>query len=76
MNDPHLQSFYNHFKKLWLEAHTTLGIGLIRENQPSAARSYFWQVLRQGRLNFRTIIALLISFFHPKLINKFLSSTP
>lgn len=74
MNDPHLQSFYNHFKKLWLEAHTTLGIGLIRENQPSAARSYFWEVLRQGRLNFRTIIALLISFFHPKLINKFLSS--
>jgi glycosyltransferase involved in cell wall biosynthesis len=70
MEDLHLQDFHSHFRKLWLEAHTTLGIGLMRDQQTPAARSYFWQALHQQKFNVRTLIALILSFTPPIITNK------
>jgi glycosyltransferase involved in cell wall biosynthesis len=62
MSDPKLQEFKPYFKNKWLEANTTLGIGLIRNKQRDAARSYLWQALSQQKLNLRTLAALTLSF--------------
>ncbi|MFM2062182.1 MAG: hypothetical protein RLZZ507_1852 [Cyanobacteriota bacterium] len=73
MEDIRLQQFHSHFRKLWLEAHTTLGIGLMLDQQTTAARSYFWQALQEQRFNLRTLIALALSFTPQILTNKLLS---
>ncbi|BAY13425.1 glycosyltransferase family 2 protein [Calothrix sp. NIES-2098] len=62
MEDAKLQEFKAYFHKKWLEAHTTLGIGLIRNKQPDAARLYLWQALSQQKFNMRTLAALTLSF--------------
>lgn len=72
MEDKHLQHFHSHFRKLWLEAHTTLGIGLMLDQQTRSARSYFWQALQKQKFNLRTLIALILSFTPPKLTHKLL----
>jgi glycosyltransferase involved in cell wall biosynthesis len=72
MEDVRLQEFHSHFRKLWLEANTTLGIGLLRDKQTTAARSYFWQALNEQRFNLRTLIALTLSFTPQIVTNKLL----
>ncbi|MBK1986704.1 glycosyltransferase family 2 protein [Sphaerospermopsis aphanizomenoides BCCUSP55] len=72
MKDSRLQHFHAHFKKLWLEANTTLGIGLLRDQQKKAARSYFWSALNEQKFNSRTLIALTLSYTPQILTNKLL----
>lgn len=73
MENAYLQEFNHYFQSLWLEAHTTLGIGLMCEQKNTDARSLFWQALQKQRFNLRTFVALLLSFTPPKLTNKLLS---
>jgi glycosyltransferase involved in cell wall biosynthesis len=70
IEDIRLQEFHAHFRDKWLEANTTLGIGLLRNQQIIAARSYFWQTLSEKKLSWRTLAALIISFIPPSLTNK------
>lgn len=72
MEDMRLQQLHLHFRKLWLESHTTLGIGLMLDRQPTAARSYFWQALQEQKFNLRTLTALTLSFTPQILTNKLL----
>ncbi|MBE9197786.1 MULTISPECIES: glycosyltransferase family 2 protein [unclassified Nodularia (in: cyanobacteria)] len=67
IEDPRIQEFQSHFQKKWLESHTTLGIGLLRNQQVESARSYLWQALKQQKFNLRTIVALTLSFT-PKIL--------
>ncbi|WP_138498493.1 glycosyltransferase family 2 protein [Nostoc sp. PA-18-2419] len=70
MEDTRLQEFSTHFQQKWLEANTTLGIGLLRNEQIAAARSYFWQALKKQKFNLRTIAALTLSFTPRIFTNK------
>ncbi|MEH2317931.1 glycosyltransferase family 2 protein [Nostoc sp.] len=70
MEDIRLQQFRTYFKQKWLEANTTLGIGLLRSEQIAAARPYFWQVLKKQKFNVRTIAALSLSFAPRVLASK------
>lgn len=72
MEDMSLQRFHPHFRKLWLEAKTTLGIGLMRSEKTIEARDYFWQALQGQKFNLRTLTALFISFTPPRLTKKIL----
>ncbi|TVP59860.1 MAG: glycosyltransferase family 2 protein [Nodularia sp. (in: Bacteria)] len=67
IEDTRIQNFKTHFQKKWLESHTTLGIGLLRNQQAASARSYLWQALKQQKFNLRTIVALTLSFT-PKIL--------
>jgi glycosyltransferase involved in cell wall biosynthesis len=62
MDDSRLEEFKTHFQQKWLEANTTLGIGLLRSQQIAASRPYFWQALKKQKFNVRTIAALTLSF--------------
>ncbi|MEH2283455.1 MAG: glycosyltransferase family 2 protein [Nostoc sp.] len=62
MEDARLQEFRTYFQRKWLEANTTLGIGLLRSEQIAAARPYFWQTLKKQKFNVRTLAALGLSF--------------
>ena len=70
MNDAQLRPFRNHFRKKWLHAHTTLGIGLMRSHQLSEARQYFLFVLKE-QFDIRTFISFLISLAPPPLASRF-----
>ncbi|MEA5504077.1 glycosyltransferase family 2 protein [Halotia wernerae UHCC 0503] len=70
--DLRLKKFRPYFKQKYLEAHTTLGIGLLRNKQIAAARPYLWQALIQQKFNIRTLVALTISFTPQLLANLFL----
>lgn len=72
MTDARLQDFHDHFKQKWLEANTTLGIGLLRDQEIIAARPYFWRALSEQKFNLRTMTALTLSFIPPVLTNKLL----
>ncbi|MEH2219964.1 MULTISPECIES: glycosyltransferase family 2 protein [unclassified Nostoc] len=70
MEDPRLQQFRAYFQQKWLEANTTLGIGLLRSQQIAVARPYFWQALTKQKFNARTLVALSLSFTPQFLANK------
>ncbi|WP_392478274.1 glycosyltransferase family 2 protein [Nostoc sp. C110] len=70
MEDARLQKFKTHFQQKWLEANTTLGIGLLRSKQIAVARPYFWQALTKQKFNARTLVALSLSFTPQFLANK------
>jgi hypothetical protein len=70
MKDQHLQEFNSYFKTKWLEANTTLGIGLLRDQKITDARRYFWRTLSEQKFNLRTLAALIISFIPTNLMNK------
>ena len=70
MEDVRLQEFRTYFQQKWLEANTTLGIGLLRSEQIAAARPYFWQALKKQKFNVRTVAALSLSFTPQFLANK------
>lgn len=72
MTDNRLQEFKTYFQQQWLAANTTLGIGLLRNEQIDVARSYLWQALRQQRFNWRTLAALVLSFTPRILANQLL----
>jgi glycosyltransferase involved in cell wall biosynthesis len=59
--DPNLQAFLPYFRQRWVEANTTLALGLIKAGTPTEARPYLQKALRQSP-NPRTLAALLISF--------------
>ncbi|MBD2138030.1 glycosyltransferase family 2 protein [Anabaena sp. FACHB-1237] len=75
MEDKNLREFHQFFKNKWLIANTTLGIGLLRDQQISLARSYFWQALSEQKFNLRTLVALMLSFAPRILTNKILSAS-
>jgi len=70
MEDQRLQEFNSYFRNKWLEANTTLGIGLLRDQKNTDARRYFWQTLSEQKFNLRTLVALIISFIPTNLTNK------
>jgi glycosyltransferase involved in cell wall biosynthesis len=70
MEDTRLEEFRKYFQQKWLEANTTLGIGLLRSEQIAAARPYFWQTLNKQKFNMRTIAALSLSFTPRVFANK------
>lgn len=70
MNDRQLKIFQNHFQKKWLNAHTTFGIGLMRNRQLQEARKKFSFVLRK-QFDTRTFISYLISLTPPSLASRF-----
>ncbi|BAY17993.1 glycosyl transferase family protein [Anabaenopsis circularis NIES-21] len=72
MEDSRLQEFHDYFHSKWLDAHTTLGIGLLRNKQITAARPYLWQAIRKQKLNLRTLVALVLGFTPPPLANQLL----
>ena len=73
MEDARLQQFKSYFQQKWLEANTTLGIGLLRSEQIAAARPYFWQVLNKQKFNARTLAALTLSFSPRFLVSKLIA---
>jgi glycosyltransferase involved in cell wall biosynthesis len=68
--DANLQEFRPHFKERWGQISITLGVGLMRAEQPQVARSYFARSLQQ-KFCLRTAAALLLSFTLPKVAAKF-----
>ena len=63
MADACLEKFQPYFRQKWLQANTTLGIGLLRSDQSAQARPYLWQALSKQRFDLRTMAALSLSFF-------------
>ncbi|AFY31941.1 glycosyltransferase family 2 protein [Calothrix sp. PCC 7507] len=72
LEDARLQEFKQHFQQKWLEANTTLGIGLLRSEKIADARPYLWQALSEQKFNLRTIVALVLSFIPRSLANQLL----
>jgi glycosyltransferase involved in cell wall biosynthesis len=75
MDDTRLEEFKTHFQQKWLEANTTLGIGLLRSEQIAAARPYFWEALKKQKFNVRTIAALTLSFTPQVFGNKLIGAS-
>ncbi len=75
IEDSRIQEFQTHFQNKWLESQTTLGIGLLRNQQIVSARSYLWQALKKQKFNLRTIVALTLSFT-PKILAEQLLRIP
>ena len=72
MEDEALQEFNSYFRKQWLHAHTTLAIGLLRDENRTEARPLLLNALIQQKFNPRTIAAFLISFIPKSLARKLL----
>jgi glycosyltransferase involved in cell wall biosynthesis len=72
MEDAMLKEFKPYFRQKWLEANTTLAIGLMRTEQVAEARSYLWCAINEQKLNLRTIAALTLSFAPQRLANELL----
>ncbi len=70
MEDEQLQEFNSYFREKWLQAHTTLAIGLLQVEQPAKARSYLLHALIEQKLNLRTIAALVLSFIPVSLARR------
>ncbi|MCF4968176.1 glycosyltransferase family 2 protein [Nostoc sp. CMAA1605] len=70
MADERLKEFQPYFQQQWAHVSTTLGIGLIRNQQLEAARPYFWRSLKES-LKLRTLAGLMLSFTPPAIASKF-----
>ncbi|WP_427162642.1 glycosyltransferase family 2 protein [Aliinostoc sp. HNIBRCY26] len=70
MADERLKEFQPYFQQQWAHVSTTLGIGLMRNQQLEAARSYFWRSLKES-LKLRTLAGLMLSFTPPAIASKF-----
>ncbi|MBW4646439.1 MAG: glycosyltransferase [Goleter apudmare HA4340-LM2] len=75
MEDSSLQENNPYFQQRWLTAHTTLGIGLIRNQQILEARPYLWWALKKQKFNLRTLVALILSFMPQPLANPLLGAS-
>ncbi|NMG18605.1 glycosyltransferase family 2 protein [Brasilonema bromeliae SPC951] len=71
MGDEILKKYNLYFKQKWLEAHTTLAIGLLRSEKTTQARPYLWRALSEEKFNLRTIAALTLSFIPRPIANQF-----
>jgi glycosyltransferase involved in cell wall biosynthesis len=65
--DPKLEMFASYFRQKWIEANTTLAIGLIKSGASTEARPYLRLALRHG-LNLRSTAAFLLSFLPKKTV--------
>ncbi|MDF5715927.1 MAG: glycosyltransferase family 2 protein [Rhizonema sp. NSF051] len=74
MEDERLQQFKSYFREQWLQAHTTLAIGLLRSEKVSEARPYLLHALKQQKFNIRTIAALIISFIPKQVARRLLTN--
>jgi glycosyltransferase involved in cell wall biosynthesis len=74
MLDENLKEFQSYFRDKWLEAHTSLSIGLLRIEKKAEARPYLLNALREQKFNLRTLAALVISFIPQPLVKKLLTS--
>ncbi|KAB8314575.1 glycosyltransferase family 2 protein [Tolypothrix campylonemoides VB511288] len=74
MSDETLKTYKPYFKQKWLEANTTLAIGLLRSEETiqAQARPYLWRALWEQKFNLRTIAALTLSFTPRPLANQLL----
>ncbi|KAB8334631.1 glycosyltransferase family 2 protein [Scytonema tolypothrichoides VB-61278] len=72
MKDEIFKKYKLYFKQKWLEAHTTLAIGLLRSKKTTQARPYLWQALSEQKFNLRTIAALILSFIPQPIANQLL----
>ena len=72
IEDVRLKEFQSYFKQKWLEAHTTLAIGLMRSEQRAQARPYLWCAINEQKFNLRTIAALTLSFSPQHIANQLL----
>jgi glycosyltransferase involved in cell wall biosynthesis len=61
LQDPNLQEHYAYFLSKWVEAKTTLGIGLLRNGQSQDARSHLLAALSK-QFTMRTLKALILSY--------------
>lgn len=68
IQDSRIKEFKSHFQEKLLESYTTLGIGLLRNQQTKTARYHLWRSLKQQKFNLRTLAALILSFM-PKIIS-------
>lgn len=62
MEDENLQAYRPYFQQEWAHANTTLGIGFLRMGQFPKARDYLYRALRRQKFNFRTLVALSVSY--------------
>lgn len=74
MEDEHLQQYRDYFRKKWLHARTTLGIGLLKTEQVLKARSLLLHTFSQQKFNLRTLIALILSYIPQSVTRKLLLS--
>ncbi|CCH65306.1 Glycosyltransferase PglI [Richelia intracellularis HM01] len=74
MEDKKLKSFYPYFQKKYLDAHTTLAIGLLKIEQLKAARTYIWKVIKSHNFSFRNLSTLILSYIPQKITNQLLKS--
>jgi len=62
LDDKRLKEFHACFKQRWAHANTTMGIALLRLENPTEAQVYLLQALRSQKTDLRTIVALALSF--------------
>jgi glycosyltransferase involved in cell wall biosynthesis len=70
LEDERLQEFHPYFRQKLAHWLTTLGIGLMREQQAQDARPHIWRSL-QHQLHWRTAIAFILSFSPATLASRF-----
>ncbi len=70
MKDDQLKELFPYFQKKWGEVNTNLGIGLMRSENSTEARTRFLDSLKR-HFSLRTIVALILSFTPPKIAAKF-----
>lgn len=71
MEDERLKQFKSYFRKKWLRANTTLGIGLIRNGQIAEARPFLRLALSHQKFDLRALAAFTLSFAPPGLASRF-----
>lgn len=62
VNEEHLSAYRSYFEKKWAQSCTTLGLGLLFDNQYTEARQYLFKAFKKQAFNPRTLSALLLSY--------------
>ncbi|MDF5724772.1 MAG: glycosyltransferase family 2 protein [Rhizonema sp. PD37] len=75
MEDERLVQFKLYFQQRWLEAHTTLAIGLMRTENKSQARPYLLSAISKQKFNLRTMAALMLSFTPQQLASQLINAS-
>ena len=70
MKDEQLKELFPYFHKRWGQVNTNLGIGLMRGENSTEARTRFLNSLKR-HFSLRTTAALILSFTPPKIAAKF-----
>jgi glycosyltransferase involved in cell wall biosynthesis len=72
--DDALRAFWPFFQRQWAEANATLGIGLLRDSNPTEARPYLLKAFQGNPLSLRPLVALMLSFLPRPLAQPLLYS--